>query len=131
MQPLKSAAPRRPLALALCLILMAPSFVGCAQRSSTREIRLVAATAASLRYDAPAIAREPCAGAPLPGPNPGEPDYQVFGVLQTGQLVICDQKRQLALAAGDILNRSADQLVRELRPATGWERIFGKRKVTP
>lgn len=52
----------------------------------------------------------------------------MFGRLQTGQLVICDQKRALAVQAGDLLNTYADKLVNDLRPASGWERIFGKRR---
>ena len=114
--------------LFLLLILTLLFTPGCASRSSTNAIRTVAATAADNRIPIPPLARERCAGAPLPRPpSPSEPDYQVFGVQQTAKLEICDAKRALAVQAMETHNTYVDRLVRDLRPATFWERIFGKR----
>ena len=94
-----------------------------------REIQSVAATAASLKVDTPPLAKEVCQGAPLPkGPAPSEPDYQVFGILQTGMLEICDTKRALAVQAAELHNTQVDALKNELRPLSFWERLFGRRR---
>ncbi|MDP3495274.1 MAG: hypothetical protein Q8R82_19355 [Hyphomonadaceae bacterium] len=80
----------------------------------------------------PPLSREPCEGADLPPPpNPTEADWQVFGRLQTGQLDICDRKRALAVAAGDLSNLYGERLTDALRPPEGWERVFGKHQSKP
>jgi hypothetical protein len=122
-----SARPHLALPLLTCLI--ASSISGWARPSSLREVRTVAASAASLKADVPPLAREKCAGAPLPaGPKPTETDYQVFGVRQTAKLEACEGKRALAVAAADMHNAYVDRLVEDLRPPTFWERLFGKRR---
>ncbi len=76
----------------------------------------------------PPLARERCAGAKLPPmPAASEADHQVFGLMQTGQLEICETKRALAVEAGDLHNRYVERLVDDLRPKTFWERLFGRR----
>lgn len=120
------------LALWALIFLIASFIWGCAARSSTREVLTVAATAANLKVVVPPLAREPCEGAELPpGPNPGEPEYQVFGVRQTGKLEKCDDKRALGVAAADLHNAYVDRLVKIVRPPTFWERIVGKHPAAP
>ena len=76
----------------------------------------------------PEIAREPCLAAPLPPMPADERDYQVFGVNQTGALQNCDDKRRLAVAAGDLFNENADRLQKRLEPPSFWERVTGREK---
>lgn len=93
-----------------------------------REVQTVAAKAASHRVDVPAEAREVCLGATLPRrPNPDERDYQVFGVLQTGMLEICDRKRALSVAASDYFNRQQDRFQEMIAPPRSlWQRLTGR-----
>jgi hypothetical protein len=81
----------------------------------------VSATAANLKIPVPPLAREPCDAAELPaGPKPGEVDYQVFGVRQTGRLEMCEEKRALGVSAMDLHNAYVDRLVNDLRPRPWW-----------
>lgn len=90
-------------------------------------MRQVAATAADLKVQIPATARKPCEGANLPAPpKPGEADYQVFGVQMVGKLDICEDKRALAVEAGDLHNRYVDKLASTVNPPSFWERVFGQ-----
>ena len=72
----------------------------------------------------PLLAREPCVPADLPRhePQPGEPEYQVFGAEQTTALIRCDDKRRLAVAAGDLFNVYADAYQAALKPRHWWQR---------
>lgn len=127
-----SASRRRSKGARSIVFLTALSMMGCAAPASTRQMQLATATAASLRVAIPDLAREPCLGAPLPPPpTPTEADYQTFGVAQTGQLEICDTKRRLAVAAGDLANLYAAHLQAELKPATLWQRLTGDRVKRP
>lgn len=91
-------------------------------------MRTVSATSANLRVTLPDIAREPCLAAPLPPMPADERDYQVFGVNQTGALQNCDDRRRLAVAAGDMFNENQDRLQKRLEPPTIWERVTGREK---
>lgn len=62
-----------------------------------------------------------------PPPTPSREQLQVHALQQVGELEVCDRKRALAVAAGDLHNMFVDKLVTDLRPARGWERVFGKR----
>lgn len=131
-----SRSPRGPplarLAFSISIILTASSMAGCATRASTKEIQTVAASAANLKVEIPALAQERCEAAELPpAPSPGEADYQVFGLRQTAQLEKCDYKRAVGVAAMQIHNRYVDRLVEELRPPTLWQRLAGKRPRDP
>lgn len=77
----------------------------------------------------PALAREPCRGADLPKPPIGEPAYQEFSLLEAGWLEICDYKRMLAVAGGDLTNYRADYITANLRAPTLIERVTGRRKM--
>jgi hypothetical protein len=62
-----------------------------------------------------------------PPPNPSREQLQVHALQQVGELEVCDRKRALAVAASDLHNMAVDRLVTDLRPARGWERVFGKK----
>lgn len=90
------------------------------------------AIAADLKVVIPDRAREPCAAAPLPPyPSASEIDHQAFGAEQTGQLEVCDTKRALAVAAGDLHNIYVDRLVETVKPRSMWGRLTGKRPGPP
>ena len=111
-----------PLLMAVLML----SFTGaCATRSSTKEVRTVAATAASLTVVIPDTVKEPCVGAELPPPpKPSEKDYQVFGARQTAKLELCEGKRALAVDTMELHNRYVDSLQQKLDPPPWWKRVL-------
>lgn len=61
-----------------------------------------------------------------PGPKPGEPEYQVYGVQMVGKLDICEGKRALAVEASDLHNQYVDKLADRIDPPSLWQRVFGR-----
>lgn len=94
------------------------------------------AEASQLKVIIPDAARRSCQNdaAPLPPAPPlnaSEADYAAFGRLQTGALEICDRRRALGVAAGDLHNLYVDRLAETLRPPTLGERLTGRRRKAP
>jgi len=74
----------------------------------------------------PDLAREPCVAAGLPSPpHPTREELEIHAILQLGELEVCERKRALGVAAGDLHNLYVDRLQAVLRPATFWERLTG------
>lgn len=91
------------------------------------------AAASDMKVAIPAEARKSCGdlAAPLPEPPPDKPKLAAFGVGQTGALEICDQRRALGVAAGDLHNLYVDRLAEGLKPPSLGERVFGRRHKPP
>lgn len=88
----------------------------------------MALTAISNRVLVPDAARKPCDFAPLPPmPKATEPEIQSFALLQSGFLQVCEGRRALGVYAADVFNTGQDRLAERIRPAKGFERLFGKR----
>jgi hypothetical protein len=124
--PQRSKLLRRPL-LALSMFLMTTPIGACASRGvSIKDTQSVAASAASLRVKQDPYVRESCFvdAAPLPAWTPPEqPDeaaWQAFGVRQTAALDICNGKRRLAVATGDLHNVYAEAYQKALAPRPWW-----------
>lgn len=69
----------------------------------------------------PGEAAKPCTPAPLPAVvHPSLGDYRVFGVLQTGRLEVCEERRALAVEAMLVHNAGQERLAEKLRPKAWW-----------
>lgn len=77
------------------------------------------------------LGKEPCEAAALPPLKSSEVDYQVFGVRQTAQLVICEYKRRLNQATMELHNIYVERLVKATKPATFWDRVTNKKLEPP
>lgn len=85
-------------------------------------IRSAATEAANSQIEVPSEAAVSCFGAPLPqGPQPSTDDYRMFGVLQTGRLAVCEQRRALAVDTIKLHNTYAQKLVEKIKPKPWWK----------
>ncbi len=108
------------LALAILILLLGS---GCATANSTKAIRN--AGAEGLRagtIEVPAEASKHCAPAALPqGPHPSKEAYAVFGVLQTGKLEVCEERRALAVEAMTLHNGAMEAAAKKAEPKPWWK----------
>lgn len=80
----------------------------------------------------PQLIREPCEAAPLPPPpSPTSAQLEEHALGQVAMLDACNQKRELGVYVMDVHNAYVDRLVTQLRPARGWEHVFGKKRPPP
>jgi hypothetical protein len=96
------------------------SLTGCATGNSTKLIRN--AGAEGLRagvIEVPAEAGRQCTGAALPLKGSKEA-YAAFGVLQTGKLEICEERRALAVEAMTLHNRTMVEAAKQTEPRPWW-----------
>jgi hypothetical protein len=100
-----------------------------------RTTQVVTATAANLKVPELETDKKGCKGAALPSkdllddpdPKVREKAYAAFGVLQTGQLELCEGWGFLAVERIKLHNLYVGRLTNELRPLQWWEKIIGRR----
>lgn len=115
-----------PVFAFLIAVLVTSFLTGCAGQVSMRTTQIVTATAANLKVPELEDDSRPCPGAALPKSDDAK-SYAAFGVLQTGQLELCDGRRALAVERIKLHNLYVARLTNDLRPLRWWEKIIGRR----
>lgn len=104
------------------LTLMGTCGAGCASQDSTRMILNAGqAGLAAGQITVPVEAAKKCVPAALPPLKPTAADLRAFGLIQTGKLEVCEERRALAVEAMNLHNTTLAAAVKELRPKRWWE----------